>query len=106
MDHAASVRAWNSVGLLGVHCVISACDSLTVALSGQRWSGQDHAGVHGMVRSLKLPDADAALRQVAEVLDSKNRVESEARAFTEKEAEELRKRARRVLGWVRSHLSG
>jgi hypothetical protein len=55
MDRAASAKAWNSAGLLGVHCVISACDALTVAVSGQRWSGQDHAGVHGVVRSLRIP---------------------------------------------------
>ncbi|MGA7847428.1 MAG: HEPN domain-containing protein [Thermoplasmata archaeon] len=105
MDRAASAGAWNSVGLLGVHCVISACDSLTVAVSGQRWSGQDHAGVYGVIRSLKLPGAETALRQIAEVLESKNRVEYEARAYTEREAEELRRSARRVLSWVVRHHS-
>ena len=43
MDRAASDEAWNAVGLLGVHSVISACDALTVGRAGQRWSGQDHA---------------------------------------------------------------
>src|SRR5271157_219600 len=104
MDVAASGRAWNTVGLLGVHCVISACDGLTVGLAGQRWSGQDHAGVHGMVQSLKLPHSDTALRQIADVLDQKNRVEYEAREFTEKEAEEVRKKARRILVWVKDCL--
>jgi HEPN domain-containing protein len=105
MDNAASARAWNSVGLLGVHCVISACDGLTVAISGQRWSGQDHAGVHGMVRSLHLSGSEAALRQIASVLESKNRVEYEARVFTEREARELLQNAHRVLSWVKAHLS-
>ncbi len=105
MDAAASARAWNSVGLLGVHCVISSCDSLTVGLAGQRWSGQDHAGVHGMVQSLRLPHSEVALRQIADTLDQKNRVEYEAREFTEKEAQEVRKKARRVLFWVKERLS-
>ena len=105
MDVAASGRAWNSVGLLGVHCVISSCDALTVRLGGQRWSGQDHAGVHGMVQSLKLPSSEVPLRQIADVLDKKNRVEYEAREFAEKEAEEVRKKARRVLMWVKDCLS-
>ena len=105
MDAAASARAWNSVGLLGVHCVISSCDGLTVGLAGQRWSGQDHAGVHGMVQSLRLPRSEVALRQIADVLDNKNRVEYEARDFTEKEAEEVRKNARRFLAWVKECLS-
>ena len=100
MDRAAALRAWNAVGLLGVHCVISACDALTVQRAGQRWSGQDHAGVIGMVSSLHLPNSSPSLRQVSNVLDQKNRVEYEAREFTAKEAEEIRQNASRVLAWV------
>jgi len=95
MDRAAALRAWNAVGLLGVHCVISACDALTV----QR-AGQHHAGVIGMVSSLHLPNSSPSLRQVSNVLDQKNRVEYEAREFTAKEAEEIRQNASRVLAWV------
>jgi HEPN domain-containing protein len=105
MDVAASHRAWNSVGLLGVHCVTSACDALTVGLGGQRWSGRDHAGVHGMVLSLRLSGSEVVLRQIADVLDQKSRVEYEAREFTENEAEEVRTKARRVLAWVKGSLS-
>lgn len=105
MDRAAADRAWNSVGLLGVHCVISLCDALTVQRAGQRWSGQDHAGVVGMVKSLDLPKSDVVLRQIAQVLERKNRVEYEAREFTEREAEEVREQASRILRWVSSELS-
>ena len=70
MDRAATDGAWNTVGLLGVHCVISACDALTVQRTGQRWSGQDHGGVVGMVEELQLPDADQVVRQVSRVLDA------------------------------------
>ncbi len=104
MDRAAADRAWNSVGLLGVHCVISSCDALTVRRAGQRWSGQDHAGVVGMVRSLDLPKSDVVLRQVAQVLERQNRVEYEAREFTEREAVEVRLQAARILRWVSSEL--
>lgn len=104
MERAAEERAWNSVGLLGVHCVISACDALTVQRSGQRWSGQDHAGVHGVVSSLDLPNARSALRQISDVLDKKSRVEYEAREFTDREAEEVRVHANRVLAWVREQI--
>jgi hypothetical protein len=75
MNQAASNRARNSVGLLGMHCAISACDALTVQRAGQRWSGQDHAGVIGVVRSLHLTKSDAVVRQISAVLDKKNRVE-------------------------------
>jgi hypothetical protein len=105
MDQAADDQAWNSVGLLGVHCVISACDALTVQYAGQRWSGQNHAGVIGVVSSLHLPRSDTVLRQISNVLDKKNRVEYEAREFTEKEAEEVHQNATRVLKWVTTQLA-
>ncbi|MCI4366105.1 MAG: hypothetical protein L3K10_08670 [Thermoplasmata archaeon] len=104
MNRASAEGAWNSVGLLGVHCVISGCDALTVQRSGQRWSGQEHAGVVGMVSSLRLPDADRAVRQISRVLEAKNRVEYESREFTEKEAEEARESVSRVHLWVTSLL--
>lgn len=100
MERAASERAWNSVGLLGVHAVISACDALTVGVAGKRWSGQSHRGIVDLVRELNLPDASAPLRQIGEVLEMKNLVEYEARVFTEKEAIEVKHRAERVLRWV------
>ena len=106
MNRAAADEAWNSVGLLGVHCVISACDALTVQRSGQRWSGEDHAGVLGMVSSLNLLDATHALRQISRVLEVENRVEYESRKFTAKEAEGLRQSVSRVLRWVSSLLPG
>jgi len=104
MDRAAADHAWNSVGLLGVHCVISACDALTVQRAGQRWSGQDHSGVIGMVNSLQLAKSEVAVRQIAQVLDKKNRVEYEAREFTGREATEIRQLATRVLAWISSQL--
>lgn len=104
MDRATADRGWNSVGLLGVHCVISACDALTVQRAGQRWSGQDPAGVIGMVSSLPLARSEVAVRQIARVLDKTNRVEYEARQFTEREATEIRQLTLRVLEWVTSQL--
>lgn len=104
MIRAADEGAWNSVGLLGVHSVISACDALTVQRTGQRWSGPDHAGVLGVVGALHLADADRMLRQLSRVLEAKNRVEYESREFTEKEAETVRQSVTRVNAWVRSHL--
>lgn len=104
MDRAASERAWNSVGLLGVHAVISACDALTVHRVGQRWSGQDHAGVVGMVGSLHLTDSDRIVRQISRALEAKNQVEYESREFTEKEAEDVRQSATRVRDWVKPQL--
>jgi hypothetical protein len=104
MDQSASDEAWSAVGLLALHSVISACDALSVHHSGQRWSGQDHAGVAGVVESLHLSDSAKALRQITDALEKKNQVEYEARPFTEQEAEGLRRAATRVLKWVTDQL--
>lgn len=104
MNRAATDGAWNSVGLLAVHCVISACDALTVQRAGQRWSGQDHGGVVGVVEDLHLPDAAHVVQQVSRVLEAKNRVEYESREFTEREAQGVRQSASRVTKWIGSLL--
>jgi hypothetical protein len=104
MERAATEGAWNSVGLLGVHCVISACDALTVQRAGQRWSGQDHGGVVGMLEDLHISGAGPVARQVSRVLEAKNRVEYEAREVTEREAQDVRQSASRVISWVSSIL--
>lgn len=104
MARAAAVGAWSSVGLLGIHSVISACDALTVHRTGQRWSGQDHAGVVGMVSALQLSDPDKLVRQITRALESKNRVEYEARKFTEREALDVQRCANRVRTWIRAQL--
>lgn len=104
MERAASAAAWNTVGLLGVHCVIAAGDALTVGLSGRRWSGQNHDGVLGIVRELGLANAGPPLKQMAAVLELKNQVEYESRPFSEKEALNLMRAAQRVLVWVSNQL--
>jgi hypothetical protein len=104
MEIANENEAWNTVGLLGVHTTISACDALTVARTGQRWSGQDHAGLRDLVEALRIPGASEALKQISDVLSVKNRVEYEARPFSPSEARILKKQAARVLTWVRENL--
>lgn len=104
MDRASSEKAWNATGVLGVHATIAACDALTVAKLGQRWRGQDHRGVRDLLASVGLPDAAPALRQVADILEQKNKVEYEARAFSQSEAVLLRKKVTRVVAWVDAQL--
>lgn len=105
MDRAAIERAWNAVGLLGVHSVISACDALSVQQTGKRWSGQGHQGALAMVRALNLPSSEPALRQIANVLEKKRRVEYESREFTEREAGEVQRDTARLLSWVLTRLT-
>lgn len=106
MDRAAAERAWNAVGILGVHAVISACDALTIGVAGQRWAGPDHQGVRGLIESLGLRDVAQPMRQVREVLEQKSKVEYLDREFKAGEAETVRTRTLRILTWVESQLSG
>lgn len=104
MLRAAADGAWNSVGLLAVHSVISASDALTVRFSSKRWSGQDHEGVRGLITSIGLDGASAALRQLSNVLAHKNTVEYESRAFSRAEAIEISRASSRYLKWVHSQI--
>jgi hypothetical protein len=105
MRRAADSGSWNSVGLLGVHATISACDALTVHRLGQRWSGQDHNGLRELVGQLQIPGDATVLKQISDVLSLKNRVEYEAREFTRGEATRLAQQTSRILGWVREKLA-
>lgn len=105
MERAASERAWNSVGLLGVHSVISACDALTIRLGGRRWRGQSHSGVLDVVRDLNLSDPDPLMRQIADILEMKSEVEYEDRVFTEKEAVELKRTSEQILSSILRRIS-
>jgi hypothetical protein len=59
-----------------------------------------------MVDSLDLPDTKKVLRQISDVLEMKNQVEYESRPFTERESEDLRLAAARILKWITASLPG
>lgn len=104
MDRAATEEAWNAAGILAVHATIAACDALTVAKLGQRWRGEDHQGVSDLLGGLGIPDSAPVLRQVADILEQKNKVEYEGRVFSRLEVDLIRKKAARVVAWVDARL--
>ncbi|HLF06526.1 MAG TPA: HEPN domain-containing protein [Thermoplasmata archaeon] len=101
MKAGLEVGAWNGATVAAIHCVISACDAVTVHALGERSRGQSHEELASLLG--RLPGADQALqlRQVAAVLQLKSAVEYGTYAATRGDAEGSVKRAGRILEWAR-----
>ncbi len=105
MNQALADRHANAAALNGIHCAISATDSLCVRFHGKRSSSKDHGDV---VRLLAELFADEEARQQANrlgiILAKKNVVEYEERMFSQAEAVTLAKQVERLLAWVSSKM--
>ena len=96
---------WNSVGLEGVHCAISAVDALMIYRKGMRCASEDHKdSVEFFEQNIDSPEDKNYASQFRRIISKKNLVEYEDRNFTAKEAEEILKRAERFLNWVREQI--
>lgn len=103
MHDATAKGNWNSVGLEGVHCVISATDALLAYTSGIRCTSQDHREVVRLLKEkIKTPQSVSHAKHLLKVISMKNLVEYEARDFNEKEARELAKHTERYFTWIKS----
>ena len=103
MGAAMDRGAWNGAGLAAVHCVISSCDAVTTFLLSERSRGESHSEVSVLLA--RLPGGhDQMTRQISLVLQEKNRIEYDPGEFGRAEAEEMAKRAERVLAWARAAL--
>ena len=105
MNQALADRRPNAAALNGIHCAISAADSLCVRFHGKRSSGKDHSDA---VRLLAELFADEEARRQANrlgiILAKKNQVEYEERMFSQAEAASLAKQVERLFGWVASRM--
>jgi len=101
----AALERGNSEGaaLAGVHCVISACDALTVHSLGLRSKGQDHREAVRLLSRLSIPAS--LLTQVRGVLGLKTLIEYDDRSLSAQEVRTLCDRARRILATVESQLA-
>ncbi|MEW6296054.1 MAG: HEPN domain-containing protein [Candidatus Diapherotrites archaeon] len=105
MQSAYKAGNWNSTGLEGVHCVISANDALLVFFGGSRSISQDHKDVARLLTTvINTPDAKESSQHLRKVIALKNIIEYEERLFTQKEAVEVMKHAERFFAWVKSML--
>jgi hypothetical protein len=105
MNLALADNRPNAAALNGIHCAISAADSLCVRFHGKRSSSKDHSDV---VRLLAELFADAEARHQANrlgtILAKKNQVEYEERMFSQTEAVNLVKQVERLFTWVASRM--
>ena len=105
MNLALADNRPNAAALNGIHCAISAADSLCVRFHGKRSSSKDHSDV---VRLLAELFADAEGRHQANrlgtILAKKNQVEYEERMFSQTEAVNLVKQVERLFTWVASRM--
>jgi hypothetical protein len=101
MNQALADRRPNAAALNGIHCAISAADSLCVHFHGKRSSSKDHSDA---VRLLAELFADAETRRQANrlgvILEKKNQVEYEERMFSQAEALSLAKQVERLFSWA------
>jgi hypothetical protein len=105
MNQALAEHRPNAAALNGIHCAISAADSLCVHFHGKRSSSKDHGDA---VRLLAELFADEEARHQANrlgiILAKKNQVEYEERMFSHAEAASLAKQVERLFTWVASRM--
>ena len=105
MNQALADDRPNAAALNGIHCAISAADSLCVYFHGKRSSSKDHSDA---VRLLAELFADEEARHQANrlgiILTKKNQVEYEERMFSPAEAANLAKQVERLFTWVASRM--
>jgi hypothetical protein len=105
MNQALADGRLNAAALNGIHCAISAADSLCVRFHGKRSSSKDHSDA---VRLLAELFADEEARHQANrlgiILTKKNQVEYEERMFSPVEAANLAKQVERLFAWVATRM--
>lgn len=105
MHAAFSEGDWDSTGLLAVHTAISTNDALTASRAGVRSAGPKHDDAVRLFLAHYTDSAsEEAAKQLKWLIGKKSLVEYEARAFSEREAEEAVERADRLLEFARRML--
>jgi len=102
MRDASGAGNWYGVGLAGVHCAISATDSLLVKMAGVRSSSSNHEDAAALLR-IHVRDAHTAEQagRLRRIIGEKNLIEYADKGYGEAEGVELQKQVERYLSWVR-----
>jgi hypothetical protein len=100
MSEAYRARRWNSAGLAGVHCAISATDAALGKRARLRSSGENHYEAVELVRA-HFKDAGPQVQRLIRILGEKSHVEYDSRGFTEPEAAAVVKDVGRYLEWAK-----
>jgi HEPN domain-containing protein len=95
----------NAAALNGIHCAISAADSLCVRFHGKRSSSKDHGDAVRLLAELFVDEeARNQANRLGVILTKKNQVEYEERMFSHTEAANLVKQVDRLFTWVTSRM--
>ncbi len=105
MNQALADHRPNAAALNGIHCAISAADSLGVKFHGKRSSSKDHGDAVRLLAEL-FTDEEARhqANRLGIILGKKNQVEYEERMFSPAEATTLAKQVERLFAWVASRM--
>jgi len=96
---------WHSVGLEAIHCAISVTDAILVYKNGIRCTSSDHCAIISlMIEHINDENIKKYADILLKIINMKNLVEYEDRLFTEKEAQEILKRAERYYQWAMQFL--
>jgi len=105
MNQALADGRANAAALNGIHCAISAADSLCVYFHGKRSSSKDHSDAVRLLAELFADEeARSQSNRLGIILAKKNQVEYEERMFSQAEAIGLAKQVERLFAWVASRL--
>jgi len=105
MNQALADRRPNAAALNGIHCAISAADSLCVHFHGKRSSSKDHSDAVRLLAELFADhEAQHQANRLGTILAKKNQVEYEERMFSQAEAANLAKQVERLFAWVVSRM--
>ncbi len=92
---------WNTVGLCGVHCAISASDALLAIQAKIRSKSQNHYDVVSLVRQhIVHPETKIQTNRLERIIKLKNVVEYEGEMFTQKQAKSIVLDVERYFAWV------
>jgi hypothetical protein len=96
-------KRWNSAGLAGVHCAISATDAALGMEAKIRSAGETHYEAVELLRiHIKRENVTTQSVRLTRILGQKSLVEYDSREFTEHEASEITKDVGRYLDWVKT----
>lgn len=92
---------WNSLGLTGVHCVISLSDALLAKYGKVRNTSSDHRVAAELLKQYVTDaEVDKQSSNFIRIIARKNLIEYESRCFNEKESIEIMKQVERFYNWA------
>ena len=93
---------WNTVGLCGVHCAISASDALLAKFAKVRNVSQNHYDCVALIRQHILhSETKAQSNRLESIIKTKNLVEYMGDPFTEKQAKIVFLDVERYFIWAK-----